>query len=78
MAKKPFPFSACELCCNTSGGGGSADLSDYVTKEELEAKGYSKNRIYRLEGYLYPDTYYFYEDDNAVQVINKFLNNTNE
>lgn len=43
--------------------------------QELEAKGYSKNRIYRLEGYLYPDTYYFYEDDNAVQVINKFLNN---
>ena len=43
--------------------------------QELEAKGYSKNRIYRLEGYLYPDTYYFYEDDSAVQVINKFLNN---
>ncbi len=43
--------------------------------QELESKGYSKNRIYRLEGYLYPDTYYFYEDDNAVQVINKFLNN---
>ncbi len=43
--------------------------------QELESKGYSKNRIYRLEGYLYPDTYYFYEDDNAVAVINKFLNN---
>ncbi len=43
--------------------------------QELEAKGYSKNRIYRLEGYLYPDTYYFYKDDNAVQIINKFLNN---
>jgi len=43
--------------------------------QELEAKGYSKNRIYRLEGYLYPDTYYFYEDSDAIQVINKFLNN---
>ncbi len=43
--------------------------------QELESKGYPKNRIYRLEGYLYPDTYYFYEDDNAVAVINKFLNN---
>ena len=42
MAKKPFPFSVCEQCCSTGGGGGSsADLSDYVTKEELEAKGYA-------------------------------------
>lgn len=41
MAKKPFPFKVCELCCNTGGGGGSADLSDYVTKEELEAKNYA-------------------------------------
>lgn len=41
MAKKPFPFSVCEQCCSTGGGGGNADLTDYVTKEELEAKGYS-------------------------------------
>ena len=41
MAKKPFPFSVCEECCATGGGGGNADLTDYVTKEELEAKGYT-------------------------------------
>lgn len=36
MAKKPFPFSVCEQCCSTGGSGGSsADLSDYVTKEEF-------------------------------------------
>lgn len=54
-------------------------INNYPFKHEfvqlLEAKGYSKNRIYRLEGYLYPDTYYFYKEDNAVSVINKFLNN---
>lgn len=34
MAKKPFPFKVCELCCNTSGGGGSAD-SGRVYKYEM-------------------------------------------
>lgn len=29
----------------------------------------------RLEGYLFPDTYDFYVGDNAVNVINKMLNN---
>lgn len=30
---------------------------------------------YRLEGYLFPDTYEFYIDDNASNVIRKFLSN---
>lgn len=54
-------------------------INNYPFKHEfvqlLEAKGYSKDRLYRLEGYLYPDTYYFYKDDSAVSIINKFLNN---
>ena len=29
----------------------------------------------RLEGYLFPDTYEFYENENTVSVINKMLNN---
>lgn len=29
----------------------------------------------RLEGYLFPDTYEFYENDNPVMVFNKMLNN---
>ena len=29
----------------------------------------------RLEGYLFPDTYEFYEDENTVSVVNKMLNN---
>ena len=30
---------------------------------------------YRLEGFLFPDTYYFYMDDDPVRVIEKFLDN---
>ena len=29
----------------------------------------------RLEGYLFPDPYEFYEDENTVSVVNKMLNN---
>lgn len=32
-------------------------------------------RYYKLEGYLYPDTYEFYKNEDAESVIYKFLNN---
>ncbi|MCX7614793.1 MAG: endolytic transglycosylase MltG, partial [Clostridiales bacterium] len=32
----------------------------------------------RLEGYLYPDTYQFYVNENPTEVVNKFLNNFNK
>lgn len=32
-------------------------------------------RTYRLEGYLFPDTYYFFKDSSEVAVIDKFLVN---
>ena len=35
----------------------------------------SDYRTYRLEGYLYPDTYYYYTDASAVTIINKMLRN---
>ncbi len=35
----------------------------------------SKDRYYKLEGYLYPDTYEFYKNEDAESVIYKFLNN---
>jgi len=41
----------------------------YSFLKDLE---YSDNR---LEGYLFPDTYTFYEDDDPVRVIKKFLAN---
>jgi len=34
-----------------------------------------ENVKYRLEGYLFPDTYQFYVDDDPETVIRKFLNN---
>ncbi len=52
---------------------------DYWFVKELDAlpaaSKYKKDRTYRLEGYLYPDTYYYYNDASAVSIINKMLNN---
>lgn len=47
---------------------------DYWFLEELEPK---KGRKYRLEGYLYPDTYYFFTDWDEESILRKFLNNFN-
>lgn len=53
-------------------------INEYPYKHEfvklLEEEGYPESRIYRLEGYLYPDTYIFYKDYDEVDVINKMLN----
>ena len=43
---------------------------DYWFLEELPYGDYR-----RLEGYLFPDTYEFYVDDNAENVLSKFLKN---
>lgn len=45
---------------------------DYWFLENLEC---SEDRIYRLEGYLYPDTYYFWSDSSEAAAINKLLAN---
>lgn len=54
-------------------------INEYPYKHEfvklLEEHGYPEGRIYRLEGYLYPDTYLFYNDSSETEVINKMLNN---
>ena len=56
-------------------------INTYPYKHEfvrlLDEMGYSEDRVYRLEGYLYPDTYDFYTDTEEYLVINKFLNNFN-
>lgn len=41
----------------------------------LKAVKNSKDRYYKLEGYLYPDTYEFYVNENPENIIYKFLNN---
>ena len=45
------------------------------TYEMLGQLSDNEDRVYRLEGYLFPDTYDFYVDDNPVRVINKILAN---
>lgn len=46
---------------------------DYWFVKELEDSGWSQHRYYRLEGYLFPDTYEFYIKSSAYTVVNKLL-----
>lgn len=53
----------------------SALDSDY--KQELfKAIPVNENRCYKLEGYLFPDTYEFYRLSKGTDVINRILNST--
>lgn len=57
-------------------------INNYPYKWEfvqlLDESGYPEARKYRLEGYLYPDTYEFYTTESEVYVINKMLNAFND
>ncbi|MBQ9716844.1 MAG: endolytic transglycosylase MltG, partial [Clostridia bacterium] len=46
---------------------------DYWFIDELEASGRTANRLYRLDGYLFPDTYEFYKNSSEATVIGKLL-----
>ena len=46
---------------------------DYWFLDELEESGIDEDRIYRLDGYLFPDTYDFYNSASEVSVLNKLL-----
>lgn len=48
----------------------TADLSQYSFVDELPADG----RFRRLEGYIFPDTYQFYLNEDAASVAGRFLN----
>lgn len=48
---------------------------NYWFINELEQTGWSEDRFYRLDGYLFPDTYFFYSDATEVEVISKLLDN---
>ncbi len=55
-----------------------ADLEEYAANGELEEywflEGVTRGDKYCLEGYLFPDTYKFYKEDEPRRVIEKFLN----
>lgn len=48
---------------------------DYEFVKNLTDEGIHNSRTYRLDGYLFPDTYEFYNDESAVSVIDKLLTN---
>ena len=51
---------------------------DYWFIDELEASGRTANRLYRLDGYLFPDTYEFYKSSSEATVIGKLLKRFNQ
>lgn len=55
----------------------AAELEEYAANGELEAywflEGVPRGTKYCLEGYLAPDTYQFYTDDEPRRVLEKFL-----
>ncbi|MBQ9941131.1 MAG: endolytic transglycosylase MltG [Clostridia bacterium] len=51
---------------------------DYKFVKELEGWENIPGRKYRLEGYLYPDTYDFYTDSQESFIISKLLSNFNQ
>ena len=53
---------------------GDFTMFDFVKDLPVGQSGY-ENRVYWLEGYLFPDTYDFYEGDSPTSVVKKFLNN---
>ncbi len=46
---------------------------DYWFIRQLDERGTDPNRIYRLDGYLFPDTYEFYLNSSEKTVINRLL-----
>lgn len=51
---------------------------DYWFIDELGEDWASDGRIYRLDGYLFPDTYQFYNNSSEVTVVNKLLKRFNQ
>ena len=56
----------------------NGDFSEFWFVNELETNGYSPDRFYRLEGYLFPDTYEFYNASSAYTVVRKMLKRFDE
>ncbi len=46
---------------------------EYTFMEKLNAIQLSPERKYRLEGYLFPDTYEFYTDSSEIAIVDKML-----
>lgn len=56
----------------------SINSNDFENYEIIKAITNDSERYYKLEGYLFPDTYEFYEDEDPKTVVKKFLSNCNK
>lgn len=54
------------------------EFTKLLTKDALSEHRFNTDISYRLEGYLFPDTYDFYLNENPVSAINKLLVNFNK
>lgn len=54
------------------------EFAKLLTKDALSEHRFNTDTSYRLEGYLFPDTYDFYLNENPVSAINKLLVNFNK
>lgn len=53
----------------------AANTSDFDQYDMIGAITNADQKYYKLEGYLFPDTYWFYEDEDIDSVLGKLLNN---
>ena len=53
----------------------NGDFDKYYFIKNMTDDGRNGERLYRLEGYLYPDTYYFYTSSSAYTVLDRMLEN---
>lgn len=67
------------IVCDNKGICTREELTDVIQNGDFSRYDFvssiSGERLYRLEGYLYPDTYCFYSDSSAYTVVDKLLSN---
>ncbi|MDD3174460.1 MAG: endolytic transglycosylase MltG [Herbinix sp.] len=64
------------ICASTESLYDAMENYDFTYYPLVSAIEENANRCFKLEGYLYPDTYEFYRLSKAQDVIGKFLRNT--
>lgn len=53
----------------------ACNSSNYDSYSDVAAITNTSDRYYKLEGYLFPDTYQFFENDTVESILDRFLNN---
>jgi len=54
------------------------NTGDFTNYADIAAMGDASGKYYKLEGYLFPDTYNFYKGEEIESVIGKMINNFKE